>query len=356
MEIRLSRDSWHFKLQTLTFGREPHFANFCPYFWLTILALLISPIALPFVGLKKLITQGVPAAFEWFGNTIEPALELLWSAFEWFDANVCLPLEEATIRHLDPDKIIGLYLGSHYAFLTPDRTDEQAWADWIYCRADSQKEFKKIKRLDDKFRLWIRLCGGDNWRERLEAARIEWDKNESIRRAEDTARTEARKFADQQSELRRRALLTKLSVWTQRTVALWGTLLVLGAARLLWVVGRVLYRRLALWPWADIFTLLLKIPHAIWHAFLRVPWGVVGIGMLMVLAVFGFSFVVSYYVRKCDLEVPDLGFLRAVRWVVRQLGRPVVLLINAVHELILFVAEYVALFKKDHCPSIKWES
>jgi len=50
-EARLSKKSWHYKLMKFTFGEKmiPMY-NFCPYFWMCILAIIISPFVIPIKG------------------------------------------------------------------------------------------------------------------------------------------------------------------------------------------------------------------------------------------------------------------------------------------------------------------
>jgi hypothetical protein len=49
LSVKLSRNSWHRKLQLYTFGSSvPLFPNLCPYFWLTIACLFVGP--LKYVG------------------------------------------------------------------------------------------------------------------------------------------------------------------------------------------------------------------------------------------------------------------------------------------------------------------
>src|ERR1035438_2391936 len=48
-EITLSKKSWHYQLQKATFrSSTPDFQSFCPYFWITIFCLIISPLTLLF--------------------------------------------------------------------------------------------------------------------------------------------------------------------------------------------------------------------------------------------------------------------------------------------------------------------
>lgn len=43
MEITLNKDGWHGRIQKFTFGEQIAFDHLCPYFWLTVAAMLLAP-------------------------------------------------------------------------------------------------------------------------------------------------------------------------------------------------------------------------------------------------------------------------------------------------------------------------
>lgn len=59
MRVAMRRDAWHAKLQKWTFGSVNRRPNLCPYFWLTVFCLIVSP----FVGGWKLIALIFGAVF-----------------------------------------------------------------------------------------------------------------------------------------------------------------------------------------------------------------------------------------------------------------------------------------------------
>lgn len=74
MEVVLNRNGWHNRLQTWTFGQPSTLANLCPYFWLTMLCLLMSPLVCVWkvvkwvaLGIGSLLGMGYRerAADEW---------------------------------------------------------------------------------------------------------------------------------------------------------------------------------------------------------------------------------------------------------------------------------------------------
>jgi len=71
-EIKLTQNSWHYKLQEFVFGHPPNLWSFCPYFWLTIFCLFVGlPVVLfvklvavyPFLLLDKFLLR--PAFDDW---------------------------------------------------------------------------------------------------------------------------------------------------------------------------------------------------------------------------------------------------------------------------------------------------
>lgn len=47
MDVQLNVDGWHRKIQEWSFGPDtPRMESLCPYFWLTVASVLVSPVAL----------------------------------------------------------------------------------------------------------------------------------------------------------------------------------------------------------------------------------------------------------------------------------------------------------------------
>jgi len=85
LEIKLSRNSWHYKLQGYVLKRNrPNLFSFCPYFWLTIFCVLV----VPFVFLKRTLYKGCDLLND--------------HVFEPFQDKVIVPFQERVIdRWLD---------------------------------------------------------------------------------------------------------------------------------------------------------------------------------------------------------------------------------------------------------------
>jgi len=59
MNVKLTKQSWHFKLQTWARKEEPDMKNLCPYFWTTVLFLFLSPVIFLFKKTSPPITKFV---------------------------------------------------------------------------------------------------------------------------------------------------------------------------------------------------------------------------------------------------------------------------------------------------------
>ncbi len=90
--LTLKKNAWHYKLIKILFGRivgDPSkFTNFCPYGWLLVLGVIISPIALPIVGIRRLIDNWYNSIIDKIADNLDPviAIELLpYNYWNWCD-------------------------------------------------------------------------------------------------------------------------------------------------------------------------------------------------------------------------------------------------------------------------------
>jgi len=89
MQVNFNADAWHRRLQTWTFKDVPRFDNLCPYFWLTVFCLLMSPFTSAlkltlkaadiFIDSSIWITSSILAPFHfaerWLANRFDPKKE-----------------------------------------------------------------------------------------------------------------------------------------------------------------------------------------------------------------------------------------------------------------------------------------
>lgn len=74
MNYTLKRDGWHFRLQRWTFGDDlPRFNNFCPFFWLTIFCMMVSPLTL----VLRLLFRALLLLLDLTDHVVQPIARLL---------------------------------------------------------------------------------------------------------------------------------------------------------------------------------------------------------------------------------------------------------------------------------------
>lgn len=70
-EITLNKNAWHAKLMTLTWGWDvKDFPSFCPYFWITLFNMIISPLVGLWILIKYMLKQFKKPLTK-FGNLID---------------------------------------------------------------------------------------------------------------------------------------------------------------------------------------------------------------------------------------------------------------------------------------------
>lgn len=139
-EVHLSRDHWSFRLLNFVFPQINRFNNFCPHFWLSLLAALLLPFVLLlkwFVHIAKIIA--IP--FIHVSKSIDAALEKRKStAFE---------------RLTRDQQLLGTFVSVNYNILynipTCERRKLHRYEDLYNCyRGEKQIKFDIIDRWFEK--------------------------------------------------------------------------------------------------------------------------------------------------------------------------------------------------------------
>lgn len=373
MEINLKKGAWHYRLQHTIFGEFQDFNNFCPYFWLTMFCIAVSPFCFSFYAFKWVATNAIPYLLGFAWVALRPVAELAFRGFELFfdllDRSVCLPMERAALEYLDERRLVTLYENSRYSFKRDGMSDEEALQRLFYYRTNDRDDRKRVLRMDKKFQLWKDIAG-DSWEEKLSKAKQEAATKKVAEREEQDRRRAEREEAVAKAEVTRRKMLNNIVIWTKRLTPYLLGIIGLG--------GLYLLCRMCVWmPWIELGKITVKMIIAIpvcivwffWQV-IKIGWDVVTHlwkmgpmfsrpekGMMMALPFVGA--ILMKISRKCDLEI---GFVRGLRRfadalgkLVFFLGRPFEYVVLGLVEFVKFVAEYVVLFKKDHCPKINWE-
>jgi len=95
-EVTLSKNGWYIQLLNYVFPRIPLYNNFCPIFWLTMLALILSP----FVFFFKMLWKGIVILFKLISIPIEKFGKIIDSLTEKIEENAKVKAEEEAERLL----------------------------------------------------------------------------------------------------------------------------------------------------------------------------------------------------------------------------------------------------------------
>lgn len=135
--VKLKKDGWHRKIQEWTFKNPPVFHNYCPYFWLTIFCLLVSP----FVGFYKIL--------ETFFNYTRKKIK---KTSEWIEKKIHTPFFEYLCKNMNDESIYISWQCSNY--------------DWeVYRRNGGKLKYPKFFKLQRKLDTWKKLT--PDWKTKL---------------------------------------------------------------------------------------------------------------------------------------------------------------------------------------------
>jgi len=365
MEIALSREAWHYKLQDRMFG-PVYFQNFCPYFWLTIFCLFASPFYFTAIGIRNLfwaivLTIGGSGwifvkAYEWLSDWFNSGAD---NTFGFLDIQFCQPVDNATVPWISDERVLELYNESRYCYMHKGETEEDG-VKRMLTHSGSRALRLVAAHNDKKFQTWKNNFGPE-WKAELKAI----DKRVTARQKvfdkayadHLLAKAEALKLA----EKRRKKMLNFLVTITPVIVkviavvialfVLYGLYLVPWAvvSSLVWMIVKVLGQTLV-----GVVLWVLAIPKHIWggitHVNRHFSWPV----FFAVCAIAAVVVGVVKVVKKCDIE-PYRNLLRAFVRFMDWVGDILEACLAPFNEFFKFVKEYVILFKKDYCPHIRWE-
>lgn len=193
MQVTLRKDSWHARLQGWTFGSVSWRQNLCPYFWLTVFCIIVSP----FVLVGKLVAEVCGAVIIAFESLLERLDGVLT---RWEDEN---DLKEAQ----------GLSLANAYIY---DRLVEE------YYRGLGSKPDRYYRKIMRVLRAWTKINPGarDLFKHHEPELESEW-----VQKRKELEAAEARK---KQKLMSREAFLNRIAMATRRLVHAVAVLIVVG--------------------------------------------------------------------------------------------------------------------------------
>jgi len=321
-EVTLSKNSWHFKLQSKIFGKPPFLDNFCPYFWLTIFCVIISP----FVCVGFL-------AFKLFTLLYFVLDRLILSPINWvlgaIEDNICEPI------------IVNKYKSfSDWKVYTLNKVEEE----YLKC-GYSKVGSKLLDKYRHEFLKWKQITG-ESWPEELKdiTKRVKKEiKEREQLAAENRRQHEKRKKIEEEKKKARRkmfSLIAKYTKWFVTPIVIVGsTLLFLFLIYITFVLIKV-FIFFIIRVWNPVAALnLLKLA---------------GVLIVAALAVILFMFIVTK-LQKCISAVATPKIKPP------KVKKPNVLLLMITRFFKLLIApfvifvEYVKVFKSNNCPAIKWD-
>lgn len=314
MQVNLSRNSWHRKLQSYVLHNDDDFQNLCPYFWLTIFSLF----AVPFVFLVK-------GPISWAAEALCVVIEKL---VDWilvpFSEYVCKPLDalfvESYIKKLTAEEVVRLY--------------ERRWKN-----GKRPKVFERwMAAFGDKAHFML-----DQYIKEVQAAR---DAYEAKMRAKEAAAY----LADLEAEKNRKAFLLKLASTTQFVAPF---LLAAVTAAVFYGIywGTKAWFNLWIIDWDEVWQVAI--------AALEIA------GIVLVLIAIAFLVIVfldefgKKVLSKCWLFATFPFRLRLVKKSAGFAFRPIVWIarksVGAIVVTFDLLFQYIKATKEGYCPKIEWK-
>lgn len=142
MEIKLSRNGWHRKLQEYVFWNPPMYYNFCPYFWLTNFCILVTFI-IPVVPLIK--------GLIWCAHGIERAMQAL---ADFVDAHYCQPNFDKKVKNMSNDDILQSWVLENDYSTIQEGEELSFWRHNVYENSISSMKYRNKEALVKKFTSW----------------------------------------------------------------------------------------------------------------------------------------------------------------------------------------------------------
>ena len=323
-EIKMSKKSWHYRLQSWMFGMPPFEDNFCPYFWLTIFCLFISP----FIAAVRFFPAMVIYIGEFFGWLLTPFNILI----DVIEQHICKPMVENRIRSLSDAEV---YFVSNYVY---DRVLPRS----SHYRGESTKTYEKCYA---QFSKWKALTG-ENWAEELEKIKqrveAQFEETEKLKR-EYAERQRELKHKEDIKRAERRKKFAKVVKYTKWVILpLVGLMGVASIASILYAIALGL-----IW--------LVKFIVSVWN------WK----AALCISAILGMLVGGTLFVLLVITSIKKLGSCLQVmvsnipskpkRTEPSQMGRFFKFIGNAVVSPFQIFIDYVKVFKQNNCPAIKWD-
>lgn len=318
-KVNLKKNSWHYKLQIRTFGNIPFKDNFCPYFWLSIFCILISP----FILLSKGLVLAVKVSCKPF--------ELL---VDWINKVICIPrYKSQIIMMVDNMSDEDAYLLASMMFYSHNAWDKEVTFTWTTDNYDKLSK-RRRKKLADRWNRWKNIAGYA-WKEKLITAQEIYLERQEKEETESNKRKIERYKAQLEIEKRRKKFYAMLIKNTKFLVTGLITAILCTITYLLgWLLLIVIYN------WDAVLTVTIYVGII-----------VLGIGALIIV-IKG----IQYLLSKCNLNFMDADIARPFRFIGHVIRWPFMKTWYVIKSFGSFLVMYLKAFKEGNCPAIEWDN
>ncbi len=298
MQVVLKKDGWYCKLQEFVFGRDrSDFSNLCPFFWLTIFCIMVSPFILavrPLKYLGRLIIFVFDKAIPFVFNKMEKIILYIEKRYcnPFFENQISQYAQDMTDQ--DAYNLFFFMYGWEPEYDT-NGIDDRLWRTNAYRHLKQKKGNKYL----DRFNRWKKLMG-DNWEKNIKTIRKKekakadelWEEKCKERDEEDKkkalireAKWEKKRIKEEQKAAaarRRNEMYNNIIVYTKILVWLPGGLIALFVLYWSARLGLVVYEN-----WSELVSTTASVISAIIFGILYIiPWVLGAVLAMMVLAGF----------------------------------------------------------------------
>lgn len=351
MEVTLSKNGWHRKLQKFVFSDPPHFYNFCPYFWLTIFCIIVTFI-IPAIPIWKVI-RFIFLSFAWVMDKI----------LDLFEKIICEPMVRHFAETMDEENIIKSYhchlwdLDNFWNDTFANYTEEQKkeynfWSDDYSRILDMYSD--KRKKLAKKFELWKQK--NKNWESKIEEIKERqkkeyYDRKEreqklwaEIAERQLKAEEERRKKEEQayQNKINRQKMFNTIMKFTKWVSYILGSVIICFCLYWVYVFLNWTYNSI---NWNGVFT---------WMVSMSKPFG---IGLLISISTVALCYISFNLGKKCTISFKDI---HVPGWIVKFIEGTEKFFIKVWAAMCWIGAGFKFFFifiksvKENYCPGIKW--
>jgi hypothetical protein len=309
-EITLKRSGWYTKVLYYVFPGVPKYNNFCPFFWLTILALLLF--------LPKTIIKSV-------ARFVDVVYSGMIALTDYLDTICIAPYDIHKLNAYGKEEIAKSMWYNHC----------YDWEDIFWLTKCERKKYSRLykwfRRISSKRHVdlgdYKKLANDDSITKWIESRKLAFEAAEKRKLAEEEARRvkieQNRKFF---------ASLVKYTKWVVPVLCI--PAIIFAGYHLFFIFGWVFY-------W-------------IWYVIVNTPWLSVLIAMGVIAVVIGIiTLIVVILSWIFDGKSAAIGFFFCKLFT--NIGKGLCAVGRPIRSVFSFFWLYFKTFKENNCPAIKWE-